>query len=292
MDCTPAETGAIGVGMDGGEISRRECTGAWAERMRQHLATPHLLPLRPGTALEDIALNARPAMDEARGYLAEITQDEEGLRSSTVLIVEGTPLLPFLMARRGAQVTVSTRSTRYATFLREYAKKQRAETSVTVLKGPFEVAAPGGPFDLVLGSAALYTPMVEATLEGLLGLAKHELHLFWPESAPPQIRFLAAQWPDVHGAPYVDPPYAASLARVLQSLGHGFAISYTEVAEPAIYPTIGDAVADCAARMGGVDSRGESHLRRALRTALTMYPEGLRFRGTYRRAHIVIEAPG
>lgn len=282
----------MGIHMNKDGAMGKDCAAAWAERMRRHLATPHLLPLRPGTALEDIALNARPAMDEARDYLAEIALDEAGLRGSTVLIVEGTPLLPFLMARRGAQVTVSTRSTRYAAFLREYAKKQRAEASVTVLKGPFDVAAPAGPFDLVLGSAALYTPMVEATLEGLLGMAKGELHLFWPESAPPQIRFLAAQWPDVHGAPYVDPPYAASLARVLQSLGYRFTIAYTDVGEPAIYPTIGDAVADCAARMGGVDSRGESHLRRALRTALTMYPEGLRFRGTYRRAHIVIDAPG
>ena len=277
--------------MNGDETARTDCTGAWAERMRRHLATPHLLPLRPGTALEDIALNARPAMDEARDYLAEITPDEAGLRGSTVLIVEGTPLLPFLMARRGAQVTVSTRSTRYAVFLREYAKKQRAEASVAVLKGPFEVAAPAGPYDMVLGSAALYTQMVEATIEGLVGLARGELHLFWPESAPPQIRFLAAQWPAVYGAPYVDPPYAASLTRILQSLGYGFSTSYTEVSEPALYPTIGDAVADCAARMGGVDSRGESHLRRALRTALTMYPEGLRFRGTYRRAHVVIDAP-
>ncbi len=95
-----------------------DCAGAWGERMRRHLATPHLLPLRPGTALEDIARNARPAMEEARGYLAEITQDEAGLRGRTVLIVEGTPLLPFLMARRGARVTVSTRSARYAAFLR------------------------------------------------------------------------------------------------------------------------------------------------------------------------------
>ncbi|MEN6343163.1 MAG: hypothetical protein ABFC89_11470 [Methanospirillum sp.] len=269
-----------------------DCAAAWGERMRQHLATPHLLPLRPGTALEDIALNAHPAMEEARGYLAEITPDEAGLKGRTVLIVEGTPLLPFLMARRGAQVTVSTRSARYAAFLREYSKKQRAEQSVTILKGPFEVAAPAGPFDLLLGSAALYTPAVEATIDGLLELAKSELHIFWPESAPPQIRFLASQWPDVHGAPYIDPPYAASLARVLQSLGYRFTVAYADVGEPAIYPTIGDAVADCAARMGGVDSRGESHLRRALRTALTMYPEGLRFRGTYRRAHFVIEPPG
>lgn len=282
----------MGIRMNEEGVTGTDCAGAWGERMRRHLATPHLLPLRPGTALEDIAHNARPAMEEARGYLAEITRDEAGLRGRTVLIVEGTPLLPFLMARRGAQVTVSTRSARYAAFLSACAKKQRAEASVTILKGPFEVAAPAGPFDLVIGSAALYTPAVEATIEGLFGLTKGELHLFWPESAPPQIRFLASRWPDVHGAPYVDPPYSASLARVLQSLGYGFTVTDTDVEEPAVYPTIGDAVADCAARMGGVDSRGESRLRRALRTALTMHPEGLRFRGTYRRAHIVIEAPG
>ncbi len=147
--------------------TRTDCAGAWGERMRLHLDTPHLLPLRPGTALEDIAHNALPAMEEARGYLAEITQDEAGLRGRTVLIVEGTPLLPFLMARRGAQVTVTTRSNRYAAFLREYAVKQRVEQSVTILKGPFEGAAPAGPFELVLGSAALYTPAVEVTIEGL-----------------------------------------------------------------------------------------------------------------------------
>jgi hypothetical protein len=267
------------------------CAGVWEERMRQHLATPHLLPLRPGTALEDIANNALPAMEEARGYLAEITQDEAGLRGHTVLIVEGTPLLPFLMARRGAQITVTTRSNRYAAFLRAYAAKQRVEDAVTILGGPYGVAARSAPFDLVLGSAALYTPAVETTVRGLLELTADALHLFWPESAPPQIRFLASQWPGVHDAPYVDPPYAASLARVLQSLGYAFTVTYTDVGEPAIYPTIGDAVADCAARMGGVDSRGESHLRRALRTALTMHPEGLRFRGTYRRAHVVISEP-
>ncbi len=277
--------------MNEGGITETNCAEAWGERMRQHLATPHLLPLRPGTALEDIAQNALPAMEEARGYLADITQDEAGLRGRTVLIVEGTPLLPFLMARRGTRVTVTTRSNRYAAFLREYAVKQRVEQSVTILKGPFEVAALAGPFDLVLGSAALYTPAVETTIEELLGMTEDALHLFWPESAPPQIRFLASQWPEVHGAPYVDPPYAASLARVLQSLGYAFTVTYTDVGEPAVYPTIGDAVADCAARMGGVDSRGESHLRRALRTALTMLPEGLRFRGTYRRAHIVIPVP-
>ena len=260
--------------------------------MREHLATPHLLPLRPGTALEDIALNAIPAMEEARGYLAEIAGGEAALRDRTVLIVEGTPLLPYLMARRGAQVTVSTRSRRYAVFLSGCATRQRVEESVTVLKGPFGDAAPSGPFDLVLGSAALYTPAVDATLEALLGMTGDALHLFWPESAPPQIRFLASQWPDVHGATYVDPPYAASLARVLQALGYAFTVSYADVGEPAIYPTIGDAVADCAARMGGVDSRGEGHLRRALRTSLTMYPEGLRFRGTYRRAHFVISGAG
>lgn len=273
-------------------VTRTDCAGAWGERMRQHLATPHLLPLRPGTALEDIALNALPAMEEARGYLAEITKDEGGLRGRTVLIVEGTPLLPFLMARRGALVTVTTRSNRYAGFLRSYASKQRMEPSVAILKGPVLGAAPAGPFELVMGSAALYTPAVEETIEGLLSMTEVALHLFWPESAPPQIRFLASQWPAVHGEPYVDPPYAASLARVLQSLGYAFTSTYTDVGEPAVYPTIGDAVADCAARMGGVDSRGESHLRRALRTTLTMLPEGLRFRGTYRRAHIVIPAPG
>ena len=283
----------MGIRMnEDGTTTGTDCAGAWGERMRQHLATPYLLPLRPGTALEDIARNARPAMGEARDYLAEITQDEAGLRGRTVLIVEGTPLLPFLMARRGARVTVSTRSARYAKFLSACAKKQRVEASVTILKGPFEVAISVGPFDLVLGSAALYTPAVEATIEGLLGLTKGR--------TPPLLaRECAAADPvpglpvaGVHGAPYVDPPYAASLARVLQSLGYGFTVAYTDVGEPAIYPTLGDAVADCAARMGGVDTRGESHLRRALRTALTMHPEGLRFRGTYRRAHIVIEPPG
>jgi hypothetical protein len=269
-----------------------DCAAAWADRMRQHLATPHLLPLRPGTALEDIARNAAPAMEEARGYLAEITQDEAALRDRSVLIVEGTPLLPFLMARRGAMVTVSTRSARYASFLGTCATKRRVEEAVTVLKGPFDVAAPGGPFELVLGSAALYTPEIGSTLESLLGMTGSALHLFWPESAPPQIRFLATQWPDIHGAPYVDPPYAADLARVLDSLGYGYTITHSVVGEPVIYPTIGDAVADCAARMGGVDGRGESHLRRALRTALTMQAEGLRFRGTYRRAHIVLDVSG
>ncbi len=278
--------------MNEGGTPEPDCAGIWSERMRRHLATPHLLPLRPGTALEDIARSALPAMDEARGYLAEIAKDETALRGRTVLIVEGTPLLPFLMARRSARVTVSTRSARYAAWLSACAKRQRAEASVTILKGPFDVAAPAGPFDLVLGSAALYTPEVEQILERLLGMTQGELHLFWPESAPPQIRFLATQWLDVHGAPYVDPPYAASLARVLQSLGYRFTVTSTDVGEPVIYPTLGDAVADCAARMGGIDARGESHLRRALRTALTMHPEGLRFRGTYRRAHIVIPVPG
>ncbi len=285
-------TGAVGIRMNESGTPGPDCAALWSERMRRHLATPHLLPLRPGTALEDIAHNALPAMEEARGYLGEITQDEAGLRGRTVLIVEGTPLLPSLMARRGMQVTVTTRSNRYAAFLRDYATKQRVERSVTILKGPFGVAASTSPFDLVLGSAALYTPAVETTIRELLGMAGDALHLFWPESAPPQIRFLAAEWPHVHGAPYVDPPYAASLGRVLQSLGYAFTVEYTDVGEPAVYPTIGDALADCAARMGGVDSRGESHLRRALRTALTMHPEGLRFRGTYRRAHIVIPASG
>lgn len=266
------------------------CEEAWADRMRRHLATPHLLPLRPGTALEDIARNAVPAMEEARGYLAEIAPDEAALQGSTVLIVEGTPLLPFLMARRGAMVTVTTRSGRYAAFLTGCAAQRRAEASVTIRRGPFEAGSPG-PYDHVLGSAALYTPAIASVLGGLLALTGRRLHIFWPESPPPQIRFLASQWPDVHGAPYVDPPYASSLARVLESLGHAFAIEYADVGEPVIYPTIGDAVADCAARMGGVDTRGESHLRRALRTALTMRPEGLRFRGTYRRAHMVIQAP-
>ena len=276
--------------MNEGGTPEPDCAAIWSERMRRHLATPHLLPLRPGTALEDIARNALPAIEEARGYLAEIAEDEAALRGRTVLIVEGTPLLPFLMARRGASVTVSTRSARYAAWLSACATRRRVEASVTILKGPFDVAAPAGPFDLVLGSAALYTPEIERILERLLDMTHDGLHLFWPESAPPQIRFLATQWPDVHGAPYVDPPYAASLARVLQALGYRFTITYTDVGEPVIYPTIGDAVADCAARMGGVDARGESHLRRALRAALTMHPEGLRFRGTYRRAHIVIEA--
>ncbi len=272
-------------------ITRTECATAWAERMRQHLATPHLLPLRPGTALEDIARNSLPAIEEARAYLAEITDDEADLKGRSVLIVEGTPLLPYLMARRGVRVTVTTRSRRYASFLRACSKQRRVEQSVTVLDGPYGVAAPAAPFDLVLGSAALYTPEVESTIEGLLALTGGTLHLFWPESPPPQIRFLAELWPDVHGAPYVHPPYASSLARVLESLGYTFTITYAEVGEPAVYPTIGDAVADCAARMGGVDERGESHLRRALRTSLTMHKEGLRFRGTYRRAQIVIPAP-
>ena len=274
------------------EISpHRECAAAWTDRMRQHLATPHLLPLRPGTALEDIARNAAPAMEEARGYLAEISQDPSALQDRSVFIVEGTPLLPFLMVRRGARMTVSTRSSRYAAFLSACAKRRRVESSVTILKGPFSVAATTGPFDLVLGSAALYTPEIGTVLEGLLTMTRGTLHLFWPESAPPQIRFLAAQWPAVHGAPYIDPPYADNLSRVLQSLGYDFTVAYTDVGEPVIYPTLGDAVADCAARMGGVDTRGENHLRRALRTALTMHSEGLRFRGTYRRAHIVIPAP-
>jgi len=274
------------------EITRTGCAAAWADRMRQLLPTPHLLPLRPGTALEDIARNSLPAIEEARTYLAEITDDEAALKGRTVLIVEGTPLLPYLMARRGVRVTVTTRSRRYAAFLRACSRQRRVEQSVTVLDGPYGVAAPSAPFDLVLGSAALYTPEVESTIEGLLALTGGSLHLFWPESAPPQIKFLADAWPDVHGAPYVHPPYAASLARVLESLGYTYTITYAEVGEPAIYPTIGDAVADCAARMGGVDERGMNHLRRALRTALTMHKEGLRFRGTYRRAQIVIPAGG
>ena len=271
-------------------ITRTECASAWADRMRRHLATPHLLPLRPGTALEDIARNALPAIEEARAYLAEMTENEGELAGRSVLIVEGTPLLPYLMARRGVTVTVTTRSRRYASFLRGCSRQRRVEESVTVLDGPFEVARDSGPYDLVIGSAALYTPEIEETIERLLDLVGGTLHLFWPESAPPQIRFLAGIWPDVHGAAYVDPPYASSLARVLESLGYRFAYTHAEVGEPVIYPTIGDAVADCAARMGGVDTRGESQLRRSLRTALTMQKEGLRFRGTYRRAQLVIPA--
>lgn len=269
-----------------------DCAAAWADRMRQHLATPHLLPLRPGTALEDIARNMAPAMEEARGYLGEIGKGDAGLQGRSVLIVEGTPLLPFLMARGGARVTVTTRSNAYVAFLSGCAMRRRVEDSVVIMKGSFPVVAEAGPFDLVLGSAALYTPAIEDTIEALLELTGSELHLFWPESPPPQIRFLASQWPAVHGAPYIDPPYAASLARVLDTLGYRFAIAHTEVAEPAVYPTIGDALADCAARMGGVEARSENHLRRSLRNALTMHPEGLRFRGTYRRAHITIPAAG
>lgn len=271
-------------------ITRTECASAWADRMRRHLATPHLLPLRPGTALEDIARNSLPAIEEARAYLAEMTENEGELKGRSVLIVEGTPLLPYLMARRGVGVTVTTRSRRYASFLRGCSRQRRVEESVTVLDGSFEVARESGPFDMVIGSAALYTPEIENTIKRLLDLTSGKLHLFWPESAPPQIRFLAGIWPDVHGAPYVDPPYASSLARVLETLGYRSVVTYAEVGEPVIYPTIGDAVADCAARMGGVDRRGENHLRRALRTALTMQKEGLRFRGTYRRAQIVIPA--
>ena len=75
-----AETRAVGTRMNESDTTETNCAEAWGERMRLHLATPHLLPLRPGTALEDIAHNALPAMEEARGYLAEITQDEAGLR--------------------------------------------------------------------------------------------------------------------------------------------------------------------------------------------------------------------
>ncbi len=273
-----------------GSSAQNEIVSAWGDPMRRHLETPHLLPLRPGTALEDIARNAGPAMEEARGYLAEICPDEEGLADRTVLIVEGTPLLPFLMARRGALPTVVTRSSRYAAFLGACARQKRVEESVTVLKGALGVISLSGQFDHVVGSAALYNPELEPTLGALLGLTGETLHLFWPESPPPQIRFLAAQWPGVHGSPYVDPPYASDLIGALRLLGHEPSVASAEVSEPVIYPTIGDAVVDCAARMGGIDSRGENHLRRALRTALTMGNEGLRFRGTYRRAHIVIRA--
>ena len=271
-------------------IANRDCASAWADRMRRHLSTPHLLPLRPGTALEDIASNSLPAIEEARNYLAEMTGVEGELAGRTVLIVEGTPLLPYLLARRGVQVTVTTRSRRYASFLRGCSRQRRVEESVIVLDGPFEVAHDSGPFDLVIGSAALYTLEIESTIGRLLDLVAGTLHLFWPESAPPQHRFLAGMWPEVHGAPYVEPPYASSLAQVLDCLGYHFTYTSVEVREPVIYPTIGDAVADCAARMGGVDRRGEGHLRRALRTSLTMQKEGLRFRGTYRRAQFVIPA--
>jgi pentatricopeptide repeat protein len=260
--------------------------------MSRHLATPHLSPLRPGTALDDIARDALSAIEEARAYLAEIASDPSVLKGNAVLIVEGSPLLPYLMARKGARVFVATRSTHYASFLRACARNRRVEEAVTVVDGPFDRATPEGPFAQVVGSDALYTPALEETVEGLVAICSGELHLFWPESAPPQIRFLAGLWPAIHGAQYVDPPYAELLISALEALGHRYTVTYTDVEEPAIYPTLGDAVADCAARMGGIDSRGEALLRRSLRTALTMQKEGLRFRGTYRRAHIVIPIPG
>jgi len=242
-------------------------TTDWVETWRltynRYQSTPHLVPEEPEETIRLSMADPRLWVAQAK-YLMERVDPPSG---SSVLLVGDRSMLPYLISRKGNRVTEVTRSEAMIDSLTKCAAKHSMESRISVIPGGWDQISTG------------CVRAVNACCTG-------RVILFWHGTPPPISVAMKELWPKVLGSEFNEIPYADCLYRGLRQLGVPASIECKEYPDGRLYPTLGHAVVDLGARMGGVDQKQDEIIRQYLRNHLNMEQNGLRFRGKSMHAEI------
>jgi len=263
-------------------------TTDWVENWRitynQYLSTPHLVPGEPEETIRLSMADPRLWVTQAK-YLMDRVNPPSG---SSVLLIGDRSMLPYLISRKGNRVTEVTPSAAMVDSLTRCAAKHSLESKISIRPGSWEylTSGCGEKFSLFVAPYSIFTPDLTAVVKAVNTCCTDRVVLFWHGTPPPIAIAMRELWPKVHGSAFHDLPYAECLYRGLRQLGVNASIVCKEYPDGRLYPTIGHAVVDLGARMGGVDQQQEMIIRQYLRNHLNMEHNGLRFRGKSMHAEI------
>lgn len=263
-------------------------TTDWVETWRltynRYQSTPHLVPEEPEETIRLSMADPRLWVAQAK-YLMERVDPPSG---SSVLLVGDRSMLPYLISRKGNRVTEVTRSEAMIDSLTKCAAKHSMESLISVIQGSWEELAAGctEKFPLCVAPYSLFTPDLESVVRAVNACCTGRVILFWHGTPPPISVAMKELWPKVLGSEFNEIPYANCLYRGLRQLGVPASIECKEYPDGRLYPTLGHAVVDLGARMGGVDQKQDGIIRQYLRNHLNMEQNGLRFRGKSMHAEI------
>lgn len=265
-----------------------DTTTDWVETWRlaynRYLSTPHLVPGEPEETVRLSMADPRLWVAQAK-YLMDRIDPPFG---SSVLLVGGRSMLAYLISRKGNRVTEVTKSEAMIDSLTRCAVKHSMESRISVIPGEWEhiAAECTEKFPLCVAPYSLFTPDLTAVVRAINICCIGRVVLFWHGTPPPIAVAMKELWPKVLGSDFNDIPYADCLYRGLRQLGVPASIVCKEYPDGRLYPTLGHAVVDLGARMGGVDQQQDGIIRQYLRNHLNMEQNGLRFRGKSKHAEI------
>jgi hypothetical protein len=264
--------------------SRTDWVKTWRLTYNRYLSTPHLVPEEPEETIRLSMADPRLWVTQAK-YLMERVAPPSG---SSVLLVGDRSMLPYLISRKGNRVTEVTKSEAMIDSLTKCAVKHSMESRISVIAGGWEHLDTEctEKYPLLVAPYSLFTPDLEAVVRAVNTCCSGRVVLFWHGTPPPIAVAMKELWPKVLGCEFNDIPHADCLYRGLRQLGVPASIVCKEYPDGRLYPTLGHAVMDLGARMGGVDEQQDGIIREYLRNHLNMEHNGLRYRGKSMHAEI------
>lgn len=203
-------------------------------------------------------------LNEWRGF-AEARIDGMGIKNgSRVLdIGAGTGTLSIPLAARGCMVTAIEPSPVMGDALLEYRAQQKTPEITLIRKRWEDVSLKelGEPYDAVIASYSLMVNDIGEAVVKMQLCCRGTAHIFWFLTQPLWAQVNLGVWKQIHGTEFCGEPTADCLWQALYEMGIYANLAVEPGCDPALYPTIEDAVKEFHGRMNCTTPEQDGILR-------------------------------
>lgn len=175
----------------------------------------------------------------------------------------GTGTLSVPLAARGCNVTAVEPSPVMSDALLEYQREQGTPEIALIGKRWEDVSVGelGEPYDAVIASYSLMVTDIGEALEKMQLCCRGTTHIFWFLTQPLWAQVNAGVWKQIHGMEFCGEPTADCLWQALYEMGIYANLAIEPGCDPAMYPTIEDAVQEFHGRMNCTTPEQDDILR-------------------------------
>jgi SAM-dependent methyltransferase len=200
----------------------------------------------------------------------------------------GTGTLSVPLAARGCDVTAVEPSPVMSENLVEYQRSQKTREIRVIHKTWEDVTLDelGEPYDAIVASYSLMVTDIGNALEKIQCCCRGNAHIFWFLTQPLWAQVNIGVWKQIHGTEFCGEPTADCMWQALYEMGIYANLQIEGGCDPALYPTIEDAVTEFHGRMNCTTPEQDSILREYFTRTLAKSEKGYYVNGQALGAHI------
>jgi len=200
----------------------------------------------------------------------------------------GTGTLSVPLAAHGCDVTAVEPSPIMSDALIEYQTQEKTREITLIPKRWEDVTHEelGEPYDAVIASYSLMVTDIGEAVAKIQQSCRGTVHIFWFLTQPLWAQVNAGVWKQLHGTEFCGEPTADCLWQVLYEMEINANLSVEPGCDPAIYPTIEDAVKEFHGRMNCTTPEQDAILREYFSRTLAKSEKGYYVNGRALGAHL------